>query len=550
MKLKQKVEELLPKISDLANQYGFEQEIEKVITKHHQFKLRLPFVGAFSVGKSTLLNTLLQEKRLLGVEIDPATCLPTELFYSEQERITWVDKTGNTVNLSREDLKNQNYPTSDQDAWVEVGLANPVLEKYQDLVLVDMPGWDSGLAEHSLAIDNYIHLSGAYCLTVRSTDGTLKQSIQEVLTELKMLNKPVVLIISRIDEISLDERQAVVESITEQVTSQLSKAPLKVVTTSARKKQIDGVEEALADVVALSDSIYSELVLKYFLSVFELIETKLNILLNEDNLSVEEAQLECEEVPKQLEELKAQLSDLIAQIENTLPSCIEAAKLNLTNNLKAQLNSLSSSAMNGGSIQNEVTTSLRSAFLTMIEQDFKPKVARQLKSLQNINDIAPTNLDISASFTASERDSDAKGIILSQVISFALTKVLTLVPQLKPFSVVIHAIATLFTSQVDRDMRREQQKEEANHYVLHTLIPQVVSQAESAIQANLEQIVENVKAEISKETERKAANKQESLMQLTEKLNSVKHQDDMQKREYRNSLEDLTQLYEQLKGGS
>lgn len=548
MKLKQKIEELLPQISDLANQYGFEQEIEKAIAKHNQYKLRLPFVGAFSVGKSTLLNTLLQDKRLLGVEIDPATCLPTELFYSEQESIKWVDKTGKMVNLSREDLKNQNYPISEQDAWVEVGLTNPVLEKYQDLVLVDMPGWDSGLAEHSLAVDNYIHLSGAYCLTVRATDGTLKQSIQEVLAELKMLNKPVVLVISRIDEISLDERQAVVESITEQVTSQLSKSPLKVVTTSARKKQIEGVEEALSEVVALSDSIYSELVLTHFLSVFELIEAKINILLNEDNLSVEEAQLACDAVPEQLAQLKEQLAEIMQQVDIIVPSCIEAAKSNLSNNLKAQLNSLASSAVRGGDVKHEVTTALRSGFLAMMEQDFKPRVARQLKSLQNINDIAPVNLNVSTSFTASEDTSDSNGLIFSQVISFAITKVLTLVPPLKPFGLIIHGIASIFTSKIDKDIQREQQREEANQYVLNTLIPQVVSQAESAIYENLRQIVDNVKVEVTQESERKAMNKKDSLTELKRVLDSVAEQDGQEKQKLSNSLAALNDIIAQLQG--
>ncbi|HCE2438251.1 TPA: dynamin family protein [Vibrio parahaemolyticus] len=546
MKLKQKVEELLPQISDLANQYGFEQEIEVAIQKHNKFKLRVPFVGAFSAGKSSLLNRLLGEKRLLGVEVTPETCLPTEIFFSSEETIRLMNDDGVIAELSRQQLFDQEYAKTD-GCWVEVGLTNPLLAQFDDLVLVDMPGWDSGLAEHSLAIDNYIHLSGTYCLTVSASDGTLKKSIKEALTELKMLNKPVVLIINKIDKVDEEQLENIIKSITHEVATDLSTPPIKVIATSARKKQIEGLDESLESITELSDSIYVDLVLKHFYTVFELINSKINILLNEDNLSVEEAQLACDEVPKQLEDLKAQLSDLIAQIESMIPTCVEAAKLNLTNNLKAQLSSLSSSAMHGGSIQNEVATSLRSAFLTMIEQDFKPKVARQLKSLQNINDIAPTKLDVSASFTASESGTNAKGILFSQVVSFALTKVLTLVPQLKPFGAVIHAIATLFTSQVDRDMQREQQKEEANHYVLHTLIPQVVLQAESAIQENLRQIVENVKEEITKESERKAANKQEALTQLTEKLNSVKQQDDAQKQEYGDSLEALTQLREQLR---
>ncbi|MGR6838755.1 dynamin family protein [Aliivibrio wodanis] len=76
MLLKQKLEQLIPIIEKLSEEYGFEKQSEQAINKHNQFKLRLPLVGSFSSGKSTLINALLGEK-LLSVEVTPETCLPT-----------------------------------------------------------------------------------------------------------------------------------------------------------------------------------------------------------------------------------------------------------------------------------------------------------------------------------------------------------------------------------------------------------------------------------------------------------------------------------------
>lgn len=547
MLLKQKLEQALPTIERFAKEYGFEPLFEQAQEKHQKFKLRLPLVGAFSSGKSTLINTLLGEK-LLSVEVTPETCLPTEIGYSAVEFIRLMNEDKKIADLSRAQLKDQEYLLSlqqsldadSENVWIEMGFPHPVLEQNKDLVLVDMPGWDSGISEHSLAIDNYILSSGAYCIVIQAMDGTIRDSIQQALTELKLFNKPVVLIITKSDKINEVELPCVVENITNAVTQYLEVSPISVVTTAARKKQVDGIEEAFEKVVEQSDNIYRNMVLSDFFALFNRMESKLNILLNEDNLTVEQAKTACDAIPEELAELKQQLKELEQQIDEVIPSCVEATKTNLSNNLKSQLNSLSSSVISGGNVENLVTSALRSAYLTTVEQDFKPKVSRQLKSLQNMSDIAPSDLNIASSFTANEVQ--GSGFIFSQVISLVLTKVVTLVPVLKPFAPIVYALASIFSNKIDKERQREEQREEARQYVLSTLIPQVISQVEPTVKSSFNEMAFKVKQEIAAEIELKAADKQQALLELQRELSLVKEEDAMEKQQYKDSLNQLVDI--------
>ncbi|VTP65744.1 Predicted GTPase [Leclercia adecarboxylata] len=75
-------------------QYEFSAEQLKTIEENiRTYSVRLPLIGAFSAGKSTLINTLLQDN-LLSVAIDPETSLPTEIRFAPQESITLRRKNG------------------------------------------------------------------------------------------------------------------------------------------------------------------------------------------------------------------------------------------------------------------------------------------------------------------------------------------------------------------------------------------------------------------------------------------------------------------------
>lgn len=540
MKIKQQISPLLLPLQELANKHGFAKEAELALQIHHSFQLRLPLVGTFSAGKSSLLNSLLGEK-LLGVQVTPETCLPTEIFYAEQETITLVNQQGPVASVSRQQLQEQDFATiaSDEDHWIEIGLPNSVLADLSDLILVDMPGWESGITAHNQAIDSYVERSGAYCLVINAKDGTVRQSIQDVLTELKLFNKPVILLVSKSDTCEPAALAEITQEITQSVSDVLAAPPLQVLAISSRKKKVDGVLKAFMLVSQQSHQIYSAMVYPELERLFQSIESKLTILINEENLTLEQVQLACAQVPQELIALKQKLAEVELQIDEIVPMCIKNANMNLKNALVSQVSTLASAVLRGNNVDHQVGSALRQGYLSAVEQDFKPRISQRLKMLPHINEADIASINISSTFELT--DSSQNSTVLSTVISQVLTKLVTLVPVLKPFEPIINVLAGIFTSQAEKKIQQGQQQEEAKQHVLNSLIPEVLCQAEPIITQSFASIAQQIKQALNDTTEEKSQEKQHALKTLQEELADINQSDQMLREQYR---QDLIQLQE------
>lgn len=86
-KTQQYIQTQIPELETLSKKYDLSTEpLIQLKSKVENFKVRVPLIGAFSAGKSSLINTLI-EKKMLCVEIDPASNLGTEISFSEEETI-------------------------------------------------------------------------------------------------------------------------------------------------------------------------------------------------------------------------------------------------------------------------------------------------------------------------------------------------------------------------------------------------------------------------------------------------------------------------------
>lgn len=544
MKAKQQVQNLIPLLQELTSRYGYSEELASAIEKHQQFALRLPLIGEFSAGKSSLINKLLDDKDLLAKEVTPETSLPVEIQYAPTESIELMHHTQAVATLTRQQLKEQNYPVSGSphEYWVKVQLANPLLAQLKDIVLVDMPGWGSGIAEHNQAIDSYVERSGAYALVVSADEGTIRESTQQALIELKLLNKPVALFITKTDKKASDLPE-VKNKLTQEVTRLLGKAPLHVVTTNRKEEQTQ-VIEAINNVIEQASSIYYHMVQVHFLTVIERIKSKVTILLNEDNLTLEQAQQACDKIPQELAELKNQLHEVEQQIQNTVPTCINQAQTNLKTQLHMQQTQLAQAVINQTSIQTQVSNAMRQSFLQCVEQDFKPKVTRQLKTLQNVGDLAPSDIQISHNFTPEKSPVDTA--IFTQVINTVITKIINLVPALKPFTAILQPLAKLFSSEAEEQFAKSQALEQAKGYVSSSLIPSITSQAQSAFSNAFNNMLAKIQDELNQQADSKAADKQQALTQLQAQLTQITEQDQLQKQQYQSVLDQLNNAAEQL----
>lgn len=175
-------------------------EKESLLTDLQEEKgIKVPLVGDFSAGKSSLVNTLLNRNGLLPVDITPETAVAYEIYYAPQE----------VVELYREGKKIEERPIHQIKSLAvrpgdiaKVYVNVPVIQQLQDrgIILVDMPGIDSGIKEHNDAILHYINKGSAFILLTDCEQGSLRESTLSFITELSKYNLKPAVLISKIDK--------------------------------------------------------------------------------------------------------------------------------------------------------------------------------------------------------------------------------------------------------------------------------------------------------------------------------------------------------------
>ena len=182
----QKLSTAIPQIQTWLDTYQVQQEnFQDLVQQIQHFQIRIPLIGAFSAGKSSLINALIDEK-LLSLDITPETGIATELNYSMADEIIGHYSNGSTERLNRSDMQEQTLAKFAPDGWIEANIPADVLKPYPHVRLVDLPGLSSGNEIHGKAIDNYMARSLAYCVVVSVEDGELSQTTQNFLQELSL----------------------------------------------------------------------------------------------------------------------------------------------------------------------------------------------------------------------------------------------------------------------------------------------------------------------------------------------------------------------------
>ena len=160
-------------------------------------ELVIPVVGAFSSGKSTMLNTLLGQ-RLLPTAIRPETSIATELRYAEQPYLEAVDEDGSVARMEAEACDDISRNAASW-SYVRLYLDSPRLRDIEPLVLVDMPGFDSPLEQHNKAIIAYLLRGCHYFLLCDMQEGTLSKTLLRHMHEIESFDRGMHLFLSKAD---------------------------------------------------------------------------------------------------------------------------------------------------------------------------------------------------------------------------------------------------------------------------------------------------------------------------------------------------------------
>ena len=187
------------------------QSAEALKREIAEAELVVPVIGAFSAGKSTLINSFLGSE-LLPVNITPETALATELRYSDRERVEAIMENGEADRYAIEEIGAIKEKAA-QYQYVEVFLNSEQLKGIAPLVLVDMPGFDSPLDLHQKAILTYLDRGSHYAVLISVEEGTVTQSTHRQLSEFDEFDKPFSVFLSKANLRSESEVREIAQNV-------------------------------------------------------------------------------------------------------------------------------------------------------------------------------------------------------------------------------------------------------------------------------------------------------------------------------------------------
>lgn len=180
-------------------------------------ELLIPVIGAFSAGKSSLINAFLGED-VLSVGLTPETELATELRYSSDPHLLALRPDGSSERLGVSALSTLKS-RADEFTHVQLYLDNPKLKALPSLVLVDMPGFGSSLANHNKAIAYYLPRGVHFIVVTSVEDGNITQSMLRQLDDLQTYGRDFTFLLNKVNLRSDEQVQAVAELVDDQIRS-------------------------------------------------------------------------------------------------------------------------------------------------------------------------------------------------------------------------------------------------------------------------------------------------------------------------------------------
>lgn len=245
-----KFQRALDKVSEVAPlligdaQAEFKTKSEEFLNAVQESQyIKVPLVGVFSAGKSSLLNIFTQKPGMLPVDTEPETAVAYELYFDFQERVE-LYRNGNKIDSKPlADIKQLDTKPGD---IAKVYCTSEPIKDLQDrgIILVDMPGIGSGIERHDAAIFNYINSGTAFVLIVDAEQGSLRGSTLAFMHELSQYNMFPAVLVSKIDKKPESDVKDIVEYIRYQLT-RLGNANPFVSTVCAVNNNLEGLNKYL-----------------------------------------------------------------------------------------------------------------------------------------------------------------------------------------------------------------------------------------------------------------------------------------------------------------
>lgn len=500
----------LGELETINSAYSLANEaVEKLMKEIENAKVCTPIIGKFSSGKSALLNTLLgYSRKILKEDITPETAVPAEISYSpDEDSICVVRNDGAYRNLSVSE-----YRELDVDAntvrCTRLNLRNSFLEEIPDVMLVDMPGFESGFEVHNKAIDNYLPLSLAYIIAFPADDMIVRSSVGNILKELCLHDMPICIAITKYDKRN-DDFEVTFEAMKESLKRFIGEREVTYCITSSYSGDAEELEEFLRDIQKQSQEILANKFRNAVLAVADTTENYLRTTLKSSEMSESELDEQEEKLGKQLDSLNNQFSKEKDNFDLQISECVEEIKADVQMALEAEESSFVAMVMNNQSINDRMNIVVRNAVTTSVKKRFIPKVEKYLKRVANcIN--AESIGDVHISFNFNTEDV-GKGVVSTTVAAVAAIIVAG------PLIGGIIAGLVALVNKIKGDKKREEMKNQIRMKLNSDVYPQVLKEVGNGIEIAITKQIKLINTSIEDEI-------------LTQRLTLEKAMEDVRKK--------------------
>lgn len=533
----EKVISALEKIKSINMEYGISTDrISRLQKEISEAKVCTPIIGKFSSGKSALVNTILGygKKKLLKEDITPETAIPAEIVYTDAEEIvTIVRNDGAYKTLSIDDYEKYE-PDANTVKSARIQLRNSFLKEISDVMLVDMPGFESGIEIHNKAIDNYLPLSLAYIIAFPADDMIVRSSVGNILKELCLYDMPLCVVITKYDK-CYDDFEVTFEKMKESLKRYVGDREIRYCKTSSFTGDAEELEKFLKEIQEKSQDILAGKYKKLVMPILENTENYLITTLNGSQLSESELDEKEEKLQKQLSTLDSKFSTEQQDFDMEIAECVEEIKSDVQSAMEAEESTLVAMVMNNQSINDHLNSVVRNAVTVSVQKRFIPKVEKYLKRVaKTINSESIGDVNISFTFDSDKLNKGMTGSIVAVVAGLLLG-----VP-------ILGAIVGIFM-KFSGDKKREEAKQAIRQKLRGEVFPQVLKEVGDGIENTITKQVKLVNTSIEEELTNQRTTLEKAMSDLRQQINDEKAKKENLATDIKSDLERIEEIKDGLR---
>lgn len=330
--------------------------------------LILPLVGEFSSGKTTLINSLLDNPNLETAS-RATTASIFEIRFGANE-CSAVIKGEDGVSINVEDvtnIKNESLKNVDvvqvYDTSTRIGSST---------VLVDTPGLSSNDPAHRIALSSYLPNADAILL-LTDVNQQLTRSLVDFLTSSKLANKPIYAIITKCDTKTPEEVRKAKEYIERTIEIPFT----KIISVSATTGDMSQFDEVISEIQSNKNVIVENSINERVKGIAKEIAGIITQLLKQGN-STRELDEAIEEEQSKLDKLQRNIDLLLDEAESRIEDKANRSLTQFSKSVFTQVDDIVKSQ--GRDCSNAVNSAVNSTAV-IVMQNFQRDVLSDILSL-------------------------------------------------------------------------------------------------------------------------------------------------------------------------